>query len=142
MKKICILIFILIFSSVCVAQTKVALIDTSVFSDREKGIKILVKAENSYSIEYYEIGPLTKRINELDKEKKSEYERKYSIIVKPVIEKISGKLQEFIKSKGYTIVIDKSQTTGIVGIVEDKTEDITKEFIRFCNESFEVNEIK
>lgn len=169
MKIISFLFLTLILSASAFAQTatsnKVAVVDTSIFSDPTKGIKILVKRENSYNIEYYLEQTLRKRINELEKEvyclqnqnkssekkseelkklkaelkrteenKKAEIERKYSLIVKPVIEKIREKLKEFANLKGYAIVIDKSNTSLLI---EGEVDDITSDFIRFCNEIFE-----
>jgi Skp family chaperone for outer membrane proteins len=170
-KKFGFLILIIIFASVSFAQTKsetsikIAIVDTNVFNDREKGIKRLVKAENSYNIEHFTEHSLSKEIKVLEKEidlllnqnkpinekyvelqklkkelenaqeeKKAEYKRKYSIIVEPVIEKIRNKLQELNKLNGYILVIDKSN--GSI-LIEGEVEDITEEFIKFCNESFE-----
>ncbi len=176
MRKFCFLILILIFSSVSFAQTssensnKIAVIDTNILSDKEKGIKRLTQAENSYHVENFTAYSLSKRIDALEKEinllldqnkpinekyvelqklkkelenaqeeKKAEYKRKYSIIVEPVVEKIRKKLQEFSELNKYAVVIDKSQASIIV---QGEVEDITEEFIKFCNDSFEKEESK
>jgi Skp family chaperone for outer membrane proteins len=170
MKLISLLILILVLTAASYAQSttanKVAVIDTEAFSKREQGIKKLIRAENSYSIESFgEENYLTEKIDTLKKEiyclqnqnksiadkndelqklkaelkniregKKAEYERKYSLVVSPVVEKIREKLKDFAKLKGYVIVIDKSEDSILV---EGEVDDITSDFIRFCNESFE-----
>ena len=172
MKKFLPLILFLMLSASVFAQTggnsvvvKAALIDTKAFDDGEKGIKLLVNAnEILKNIEYFEINNLTKRIketkleidsliaakkpiteafsklkaleNQLGKaeaEKKEEFNRKYSYVVAPVMDKIRKKFAEFALKKGYTILIDKSN--GSV-LTESDVEDVTTEFVKFCNDAF------
>ena len=153
-----------------VSSNKIAIIDTSVFNDREGGIKILIQAEQSYNIEYYEKHSLMEKIDKLEKDinylirenqsinekyielqklqaefklvkesKKADHNKKYSIFVSPVIEKISKKIKEFSKLKGYAIVIDKFESSILF---ESGTDDITSEFIKFCNDSFDKEKLQ
>ena len=140
-------------------------IDTSIFGDSEKGIKILVKAERNFDLEYFKEAALIRKIEKLKKEindllfqdipinenyiklqnlenelkdaqlaSKNEYERRYSILVTPIIEKIREKLEEFANLNGYPIILEESKAGFIVS---GEIDDLTFEFIKFCNESFE-----
>jgi Skp family chaperone for outer membrane proteins len=61
------------------------------------------------------------------------YQKRGEQIVKPIIEKIREKLKEFAKLKGYKAIVDKSFSL----FIEVQTNDVTSEFIRFCNEAFD-----
>jgi len=52
--------------------------------------------------------------------------------VEPIIQKIREKLKEFAKQKGYVIIVDKFSSIP----VEGEADDITLEFIQFCNDYF------
>lgn len=56
--------------------------------------------------------------------------------VEPIIESVRKKLQEFIKQKGYFVVIDVAQDDSFL-IIDGEYTDITEDFIKFCNDSFE-----
>lgn len=57
---------------------------------------------------------------------------------KPINERITAKLEIFKKNKGYLIILDQSKMESSFFIYEeDSSIDITKEFIKFCNEEFE-----
>ncbi len=176
MKIIFPVVLFLIFPASLFAQTnrnpdssKIAVIDTSIFDDNEKGIKLLVNAKRSYHIEYFEIHALKKRIenvkseiklliernepinekfielrrleNELDESEKAkvkEFDRKWNLVITPLENKIKEKLKEFASKNGYAVLIDK-KSTGF--LIENDIKDVTFEFIKFCNDSFE-KEIK
>ena len=151
-------------------SNKVVLIDTSVFADKQQGIKILLQLYESYLAEnrkpillseridmlerelnnlqrhnkpikekYEEIQKLKVELNNAQKETTSERRKRYSIIQKSIVEKIVEKLKEFVKLKGYAIVIDKFHKGFLL---ESEIEDITKFFIQFCNESFEKEKLQ
>lgn len=56
--------------------------------------------------------------------------------VDPVVKDVRKKLQEFAKQKGFVVVIDAVQDSAFL-IIESEYTDITSEFIKFCNDSFE-----
>ncbi len=58
--------------------------------------------------------------------------------VEPVIQKIREKLKEFAKQKGYIIVTEKFSSV----LVEGEVDDITSEFIQFCNDYFDKEKLK
>lgn len=168
------LFLILIFSSLSFAQIKsqasikIAVIDTNIFNDTEKGIKKFVKAEDSYNIEHYQEHSLTKKINELENEINYLLSQNKPINEKYVeLQKLRNELENAqAESKAehkrkYSIVVepvnerirsklDEFNKLHGYALVVDKSngsilidggvEDITEKFIRFCNESFEKEE--
>ncbi len=72
-KAINLLILTMVFTASVFAQAnqsgnsnKIAVIDTSLFNNQKQGIKKLIQAERSYSIENFEGYDLKKEINELE----------------------------------------------------------------------------
>lgn len=168
----------LIFANISNAQientqvantSKVAKLHTDLFN-KEHGIKVLIQAENTYNVEYYEQFSLEKKINNLKEEinyllgrkepindkyaelqkltvklnqvnatTKAERERKFSLIVAPIIKKINKKVKEFAKLKGYFLVLDEYSEAQLI---EGEIVDATWEFIKFCNESFDKEKLK
>lgn len=150
-----------------VTVNKVALLNWELISDKDAGIKRLVEAERLLSEqEPGELANiLSYRIDELDKEifclksqnqpfqekvdereklnkeltlakaKENErIEKLISTLITPVEKKIIEKLKEFARLKGYPIIINKSRPPIFI---EGEPVDITIEFIKFCNESFD-----
>ena len=75
-----------------------------------------------------------KASNEVDACKKIVREQR----VDPIIEKIREKLIEFAKQKGYETIVDKLGSI----LVETEADDITSEFIQFCNDYFGKEKLK
>jgi Skp family chaperone for outer membrane proteins len=176
------LAFIFVFTVLAIAQSennqlttfnKIAVIDTFVFHDKQKGIKRLIQAINFVRVEGYKLYDLEEKIEKLKKEifclesqnksvdekkielqkledefkrteaeKKALYEKQHSIIVTPVAEKISEKLKEFAKLKGYKVVVDKFSLLEPSITIVNEWQDITSEFIEFCNDYFEKEKLK
>ena len=67
-----------------------------------------------------------------------QYKKRKTEIVEPINERIAEKLEVFRKNKSYTMIVDvsKDNSSAIIENIET-LPDITKEFIRFCNEEFE-----
>lgn len=103
----------------------------------EKELFSLDKQSKSFCEKSLELQKLKDELIRASEETKAEYERKYSLIVIPVIEKVREKLKEFFRVKGYAIIIDKSDILNSQTLIEGETEDITLAFIKFCNDSFE-----
>lgn len=58
--------------------------------------------------------------------------------IEPIRVKIRAKLKDFAEQNGFKLVLDKSKLEDSnFFIIEDEPVDITKEFIKFCNEEFE-----
>ena len=55
-------------------------------------------------------------------------------IVGEIKKRIAQALIQFAKQNGYTMVLDSSQSNAII---EEEPVDVTKEFIKFYNDSFE-----
>ena len=142
---------------------KAAFIDTEVFADKTRGIKKLVRAVASMNPENLaenaalrrQIGDLQSEINALLAQKKSineiyqkqaelvkkfnqeqlEMRRRENIFVKPVLKDIQDKAKEFAALRGYAIILDRSDLK--LAFVPGELEDVTDEFIKFCNDAFE-----
>lgn len=88
---------------------------------------------------------LEKRITEYEKQNKefketfyTQFEKRRSEIVEPINRKIGDKAKEFVKKKGYAMLLDISKIDDDWFICElCQDNDVTKEFIKFCNEEFE-----
>lgn len=89
---------------------------------------------------------LEKRITEYEKQNKefketfyTQFEKRKAEIVEPINRKIGDKAKEFVKKKGYAMLLDisksKSESWIICELCHDN--DVTNEFIKFCNEEFE-----
>ena len=181
-KFILLLIVPFVFASTAMAQTKkpqapsqakVAMVDTYVFSDENKGIKVLVKAIRSYSNDnfieyplreqikkleeeindllnqgatinekYVELGKLKAELSRMEESDKASESKRYSIIVGPVEKKIFEKVKEFAKLKGYFIIFDKSKLEQSPIFIEGEIEDVTVEFIKFCNDAFDKEKLQ
>lgn len=63
---------------------------------------------------------------------------------KPVVKRISEKLKEFAKQKGYEKIFDlsESELEDSALLYSDDPIDVTEEFIKFCNEEFEKEKIQ
>ena len=59
------------------------------------------------------------------------------VTVEPIIEKIREKLKEFAKQKGYGIIFDAVWVVESTILLEGKVDNITSEFIQFCNDYFD-----
>ena len=144
---------------------KIAVVDSSVFDDRINGIKVLVKAKNSYFNESFYLSDLKKDIDDVKKQINLLIAQNQSINEKYVeLQKLKSKFlmakeqSEFNERKRYSIVvspIDKKirekldefilqngyalvmDITETEVIIKGNTENITMAFIKFCNESFE-----
>jgi Skp family chaperone for outer membrane proteins len=69
------------------------------------------------------------------------FEKRKAEIIEPVKKKITDKIKEFAKQKGYVIVVEQSSINEGV-IICGEIADITKEFIKFCNEEFEKEKLR
>ncbi len=170
----------LLFATTVIAQNvkdaaatpKVAMIDTSLFSDKELGIRKLAESQRilfSMFIHDNQIAlSLNNKIQKLEKEilrsqtqnkpvedlkgeieklniqvsqEKDEFDvrvkKKWDEMISPINQKISEKLKDFSKEKGYLIVFDKGFEPPV--IILGQADDITSDFIRYCNESFDRN---
>jgi Skp family chaperone for outer membrane proteins len=148
------------------AQDKIAVIDTNVFYDEKSGIKVLTETiKSTYECDFQsssfrkKIAELKNEINNLKTQDKSidekslelskveeefnlyrknrdeSYKKRYSLLVEPVIKKIGEKVKEFAKKNGHTIILDVSKSND--WFICELCNDITNEFIKFCNEEFE-----
>jgi Skp family chaperone for outer membrane proteins len=161
---------VLILTTGAAAQTvavkgKVAVINTYIFGDEERGIKKLAVALRSLYGEdpgaaaleeqrtaaqkeidariaqnkpineaYLKLNALNSEYNRRLGNRKTEIDKKHRLFVEPVYEEIRGKLKEFTALKGYSVVIDIGDSGFLV---EGEIDDITQEFIQFCNDAFE-----
>jgi Skp family chaperone for outer membrane proteins len=177
------LISVLIFSTAGFAQTekaakgKVAVIDTSIWDNKDRGIKKLAEAVQSL---YFGDGSVTQsyktqltdfdvQTKELQKEidsliaqnkpvndayiklrnlnvefirtvnrRNAELNTKYKSIVLPVFEEVKKKAKEFAELKGYSVILDRQEMLFLVGgQLDGEIYDITQDFIKFCNDSFD-----
>jgi hypothetical protein len=62
------------------------------------------------------------------------------IRVQPIVNDVRKKLKEFAESKGYAVVIDRSSSDII--LIDGEMEEVTAEFIEFCNESFKKEKLQ
>jgi Skp family chaperone for outer membrane proteins len=145
---------------------KVAVIDTYLFYDETRGIKKLVEAKKIvYSESSSNISSLDTQINDLQKEidsliaqnksineaylkldklvlerngasrkNQDEIIKRHKLFLRPVYEEIKKKAKDFAELKGYSIIVDKSEVNFLV---EGEVDDITSEFIQFCNDAFD-----
>lgn len=89
---------------------------------------------------------LEKRITEYEKQNKefkqtfyTEFEKRKVNLLEPIKKKIGDKVETFKQKKGYVVIIDISRNGDSSFFIyeEDSNPDVTKEFIKFCNEEFE-----
>lgn len=152
-------------------KAQIAMVNMSLFYDKELGIKKLVQAKSLLIGKFhhnYRLQKLALEIERLEKEphslqiekelvqlkiveiEKLKIERnqekdrvdalfkdEYNKLISPIHEKIMKKIKDFAKEKGYLIVLDKSSLTESDVIIEGRADDITSEFIKYCNESFD-----
>lgn len=101
----------------------------------ENEIHLLQSQGKSVEEKNAELKGLKEELKLAWKQKKAEIERKTDILVKPVIDEIAVKLEEFAKLKGYTVVLDLAKSKSILVVTHGI--DITVEFIQFCNDHFD-----
>jgi len=66
---------------------------------------------------------------------KARFERRQQALLSPVLQDIAKAMQDFAKTKGYSMILDASKLdqAGIILAVGDDKADVTKEFITFYN---------
>jgi Skp family chaperone for outer membrane proteins len=65
---------------------------------------------------------------------KARYERRQQAVMGPVMQDIGKALQEFAKTKGYTLIFDIAKDeNGFLLAIGDEKVDVTKDFITFYN---------
>jgi Skp family chaperone for outer membrane proteins len=64
-------------------------------------------------------------------------ERQEAIIYTPVMDQIREKIKVFAKDKGYEIIIEKTTVIESFVNIEGEIDDVTLEFIKFCNDAFD-----
>jgi Skp family chaperone for outer membrane proteins len=142
---------------------KAAYIDTELFGDKTRGIKKFVRAIANMNPENLpesaalrrQIGDLQSEINALIAQKKSineayqkqaalvsrlnqeqlEMRRRENIFIKPVWKDIQDKAKEYAALRGYSIILDRTDLK--LAFVPGEAEDVTEDFIKFCNDAFE-----
>ena len=74
----------------------------------------------------------------------SEFRKRKSELVFPVNKRIKEKLKEFAKQNNYGKIFDlsESELEDSAFLYTDDSVDVTKEFIKFCNEEFEKDKIQ
>lgn len=158
---------LIIFTTSSFANSKIAIVNGHSFYDEKSGIRKLIKAvEITYICNFDDevetrIAKLKTKIEELKKSGNSSNneslelskleaafkdrkeirvladKKRWSIIVEPVETEINEKLQLFSVKKDYTILnIAEDRVTDAV-LYFDESIDVTKEFIKYCNEEFE-----
>ena len=172
MRKINLLILILIFTVSAFSQSdkknisnKVVLINTSVFADKQQGIKMLAQLYESYLTENRKPVLLAERIDRLERElnnlqsQNKPVNEKYEEIQKLKVELNNAQKETTSERRKRYSLIQISIVEKIVEklkefaklkgyaividkfhkgfLIESEIEDITKIFIQFCNESFE-----
>jgi len=177
------LIFVLILSAFAFAQTvpanKIAVIDTEVFYDKEKGIKEIVETNDKLETEFKpqkdELLSLAEKLKVLEEELKdvagmiesprdigitnemidgkvkeydsavenykkrlndvkSLYDKRKPVIFADVYKKVGEAIKQFMKEKGYVLILDNSKLTS--GLILGDLDDVTKEFIKYYNDNF------
>jgi Skp family chaperone for outer membrane proteins len=89
----------------------------------------------SYNTKTDEYGKLGREYKFKQDDAKARYERRRQVILGPISQDIGKAIEEFAKSKGFSIIFDgaKLEEAGVLlGIGDDKV-DITKDFIAFYN---------
>jgi Skp family chaperone for outer membrane proteins len=94
---------------------------------------------NKSEVEVLEAQELSKKIKTIADETKPKFEKRKVELIEPINRKIGDKAQEFAKNNGYTMILDISKTDDSSGFIcrFDNLSDVTKDFIKFCNEEFE-----
>jgi Skp family chaperone for outer membrane proteins len=170
MKTFNLSILILILSYSVFAQSKVAIINSDAFEDEKTGIKEYARLINEIGYldlaESFQASYLRSEIRKLEKESpekieelltlrkelrsselkieelRKEYINKLIPRINKVIIRILKKIEEFAKQRGYLIIFEINDSNKKALAYIDKSIDITKEFIEFCNAEFEKEKAK
>lgn len=77
---------------------------------------------------------LQKDLNRKAEDAKTAYSKRESQVLNPIRTAIGQGLQEYAKTKGYTLIFDISKDqTGLLIAIGDQSADVTKDFIAFYN---------
>ena len=76
------------------------------------------------------------RLESLDR---ANFKKLYGLLVEPVTSDIREMLKKFAVEKGFAVIIDQNSVLfdSSVLAVGEKMPDVTLDFVKFCNESFE-----
>lgn len=85
---------------------------------------------------------LAKQVNDAIKQYEQSLSKRISEKVDPVISNIHGTVNKFEEVKGYKIVFEKTHSDNGCLTHENEIIDVTKEFIEYCNQEFEKENIK
>lgn len=103
----------------------------------EKEIATLSRQKQEIIKKYEQLLKLKDQLKVSEEKVEKLYEEWISENIAPIRKRINEKLKEFSKQKGYALVFEKRSIDDGVIIIDSETDDITNEFIKFCNEEFE-----
>src|SRR6266536_2542812 len=132
-------------TSANIPDSKIALIDSSAFSDEKQGIVRLVAAIKRVNSEFQpkqaELQTLQQQIDKIelmkkDMQRKGEdaqaaFDKRMQAVLGPISEDISKALDAYAKSRGITLILDVTKFQGIVSASDSL--DITRAFITEFN---------
>lgn len=89
----------------------------------------------SYNAKVDEYGKLGREYKFKQDDAKARFERRRQVVMGPVMADIYKAMNEYAKSKGYTMILDgaKLEEAGVLLAIGDEKIDVTKDFITFYN---------
>ncbi|MCA1625067.1 MAG: OmpH family outer membrane protein [Acidobacteria bacterium] len=91
--------------------------------------------EKSANLKVEQAEKLQRDLKFKQEDAKARFERRQQALLSPVLQDIAKAMQDFAKSRGYSMILDaaKLDQAGIILAVGDDKADVTKEFITFYN---------
>lgn len=85
-------------------------------------------------VKFDELKKLETSIKRKEEDAKANYERRYQIVVGPLMNEILRAMNDFAKQKGYAVILDgaKLMEAGLLMGYDDRY-DVTKDFVTFYN---------
>jgi cytochrome c-type biogenesis protein CcmH/NrfF len=103
----------------------------------EKEISSLKCQNQNVDDKLVKLKKLKDEIKQTEDEIAAGRKKEEAIIYIPVINQIREKLKEFAKQKGYQMIVDSHSIIESFVSIESDVDDITSEFIKFCNDAFD-----
>ena len=90
--------------------------------------------QTTYATKADEYGKLGREFKFKQDDTKARFERRRQVVVGPILMDIGRAMNEYAKSKGYTMLLDgaKLEEAGVL-LAFDEKSDVTKDFITFYN---------
>ena len=90
--------------------------------------------EKAFQAKADELDRLQRDIKYKQEDAKRNFEKRYGIVINPIMNDIGKALNDFAKQNHYTVIIDLAKDdVGLIVAIGDEKVDVTKDFITFYN---------